>query len=183
MLTQEHQKEGLSRAYVQAVAAVAGINISVGNRSHDYGVDGAFHEVSFVNGKRVDSGFSLEFQLKSSSFLKDAGDSFKYALDADTHHCLVKRASKLRATPAILILLALPELLKDWLELSEENLILRHCCYWVAPTWTPTNNTSSVTIDIPKKQTLTPEVLQELMKKISKGEPLNNDCYQIYSSV
>lgn len=172
VITQEHTKEGLSRAYVQAIAAKAGLNISNGSRSHDYGIDGAFHEVSFVNGKRVDSGFSLEFQLKATCSLRADGDYLKYDLDADTHRCLANRASKPRATPVILIVLDLPKTSEEWLESSVENMILRHCSYWVFPRWAPTTNTSSVTIEIPNQQALTHTALQELMRKISNGESL-----------
>jgi hypothetical protein len=172
MITQEHTKEGLSRAYLQAVAAMAGMNISNGCRSHDYGIDGSFHEVCIVNGKRVDSGFSIEFQLKATSLLRVDSEHIKYDLDADTQRCLVNRAGKPRATPGILIVYDLPKPTEEWLESSVENMILRRCCYWVAPKWEPTTNISTVTIEIPKNQILTHAALQELMKKISNGEQL-----------
>lgn len=44
MLTEEHIKEGLSRAYVLAVAHRAGFNIS--KSEFDYGIDGTFKEHS-----------------------------------------------------------------------------------------------------------------------------------------
>ncbi len=183
MITEEHQKEGLSRAYIQAIAAGAMVNVSIGNHSHDYGIDGAFHAVSVVRGKRVNTGVSLEFQLKSTCCLRDEEKNFKYALDAQTHRCLADRALRPHTTQVILAVLALPKSREKWLELSTENLILRNCCYWVAPIWDITDNVSSVTIDIPKEQALTPESLQTLMRKISRGESLYNDCFKIYSSV
>jgi hypothetical protein len=36
MLTIQHTEEDLSRAYVQAIAAKAGVNLSMKDRSHDY---------------------------------------------------------------------------------------------------------------------------------------------------
>lgn len=172
MLTESHKKEGFSRAYVQAVAAAAGINISINGRGHDYGIDGSFHEVSIVQGKRVDSGITLDFQLKATCSPKGDQDIIKFVLDADTHRSFSKRGSNVRATPAILVVLFLPEVSQKWLELSEDNLILRHCCYWMAPSSVPTDNVSSVTVEIPRCQRLTPDALDSLIRKISDGENL-----------
>jgi hypothetical protein len=58
MLTEEHGKEDLSRAYVQAVGARAGIIVSLNRRGHDYGIDGSFHQVSILDGNRVESGYT-----------------------------------------------------------------------------------------------------------------------------
>lgn len=40
MITPQHMEEDLSRAYVQAVAARAGVLLSMNGAAHDYGVDG-----------------------------------------------------------------------------------------------------------------------------------------------
>lgn len=58
MLTDNHIREGLRRAYIQAVARRAGFNRSV--REFNYGLDGAFHKVSRVeepDGRYQESGF------------------------------------------------------------------------------------------------------------------------------
>ena len=77
MLTIQHIQEDLSRAYIQAVAAKAGVNLSLGTQAHDYGVDGTFHQVEAIprvdaEGKpymrRRNSGFNLEFQNEWQSF-------------------------------------------------------------------------------------------------------------------
>ena len=41
MLIDNHVREGLSRAYIQAIAHRAGYNGSL--REFDYGIDGTFH--------------------------------------------------------------------------------------------------------------------------------------------
>ncbi|MFI5344058.1 MAG: hypothetical protein ACHQUC_07550, partial [Chlamydiales bacterium] len=46
MLMDEHRKEDFSRAYILAVAAKAGVIVSINDRNHDYGIDGSFHQVS-----------------------------------------------------------------------------------------------------------------------------------------
>jgi len=65
VLTDPHIVESLSRAYIRAFAGKAGLNLSV--REYDYGVDGNFDEIAIRNNRRVESGFSLSFQLKAST--------------------------------------------------------------------------------------------------------------------
>ena len=61
-LTQQHIEEDLSRSYVQAVAAKAGVILSLGARNHDYKVDGTFHQVSYPQRSSVASGQCLELR-------------------------------------------------------------------------------------------------------------------------
>src|ERR1700689_3780301 len=99
MLTTQHIQEDLSRAYIQAAAARAGVNLSLGTQAHDYGVDGTFHQVTVR--KRVDndgmlrdllvnSGFNLEFQCKASKAWIDEPDAIAYDLEAKTYNDLVQ---------------------------------------------------------------------------------------------
>ena len=104
MISEEHTKENLSRSYVQAVAAKAGVNIEVGGRSHDYGFDGAFHQVSLIGGRWADSGISIDFQLKSSSCCRVTTTEVVYELDAKSYNKLAYRTNHPRANPGILIL-------------------------------------------------------------------------------
>ena len=67
MLTENHIKEGLSRAYILAVAHRAGFNCSL--REFDYGIDGTFHDIKIVNGRHVESGYRIDFQAKAVSGL------------------------------------------------------------------------------------------------------------------
>jgi hypothetical protein len=64
MITQAHIKECLSDAYIRSVAAILGLNISA--RIKDYGVDGSFLLVRILDGGRVESGFPLAYQAKST---------------------------------------------------------------------------------------------------------------------
>ena len=107
MLTEQHIEEGLSRACVQAIAAMAGLNLSI--REYDYGVDGTFHEVANVNGRRIESGFCLHFQLKASTQWQQDESVIIYDLEAKTYNDLVGMQATSGAIPCVLILLALPK--------------------------------------------------------------------------
>ena len=58
MITEEHIKEGLSRAYIMAVCLRAGFNFAL--REFDYGIDGTFIELAdMAGGGKVESGFKI----------------------------------------------------------------------------------------------------------------------------
>lgn len=172
MLTTQHVEEDLSRAYVQAIAAKARVNLALRERSHDYGIDGTFHQVSYRDGHRKESGFSLDFQLKASIRAAVNGQHVAYDLDAKTFNFLVERAARKNTCPAILILLVLPQDPVDWLALSEEQLVLKRCCYWTTIPRAVTSNASSKRIIIPRSRQLTPEKLTSLIGSVANGEPL-----------
>lgn len=168
MLTDQHIAEDLSRAYVQAVAAKAGVNLST--RVHDYGVDGTFHPIRIVNGRRAEAGFPLDFQLKASKNWTMNEEHAVYDLEVKTYNDLILRKSTSGAIPCILILLCLPENPQEWLEISEEQLLLRRCCYWHYLTGDLTENTETIRVRIPKAQRLTLESLLALLQRVKEGD-------------
>ncbi len=75
--------------------------------------------------------------------------------------------------PRLLIVLLLPADPAHWLETSEECMISRHCAYWVSLRgMAETDNTSSVTVFLPRSQRLSVEGLREPMERVAQGEPL-----------
>jgi hypothetical protein len=65
VLTRNQQQEGLSRAYLQAVAARAGMSVSV--PSPDTGIDLSVHDIITVGQQRIESGYRIDFQAKSTT--------------------------------------------------------------------------------------------------------------------
>lgn len=170
MLTDQHIEEGLSRAYVQAIASRAGIN--TGRQEYDYGVDGTFNRIQIIRRRRVASGFPIDFQLKASIKWRLEDIHVVFDLEAKTYNDLVRRSSDRRAAPLILILFCLPDRQEQWLETDEEQLILRRCCYWTRLTGTQTDRTQSIRIRIPRDQLLTSESLTELLRFVEQGAVL-----------
>jgi hypothetical protein len=168
VLTEPHILESLSRAYIRAVAGQAGLNLSL--REYDYGVDGNFDEITIRNKRRVESGFSLSFQLKASTQWERDDNTVTYDLEAKTYNDLVIRRNFRMAVPCILILLALPSNSSQWLIYSEEEMRIRGSCYWEYLSGKPTANRQSVRIRIPRHQRLTPESLLDLIEKVKTGE-------------
>jgi Domain of unknown function (DUF4365) len=168
VLTEQHIIESLSRAYVRALAGKAGLNLSV--REYDYGVDGNFDEITIREKRRVESGFSLSFQLKASTQWQRDDNTVIYDLEAKTYNDLVLRRNFRMAVPCILILFALPPDPSQWLIYNEEEMRLRGSCYWDYLSGAPIENRQSVRIKIPRQQCLTSESLLELIEKVKTGE-------------
>ena len=170
MLTEQHREEQLSRAYVQAVAAHAGIIFDPA--TIDYGVDGTLRRVIESNGRRLPDGFTLDIQLKATINWSIKGDYVIYDLKAKTFNDLVDRYNEPRATPLVLVVLCLPENENDWLYVSHEQLILRRCCYWCRVGSERTANTETHRIEIPLRNILDCTTVLTLLNKIAKGERL-----------
>lgn len=169
MITEAHQKESLGLAYIQAVAGKVGLNLTV-KRIHDYGVDGTFHQVQKINKEYQESGFSLDFQLKSSVNWKNNVDTISFDLDARAYNMIIRRVSADHTMPLILILFCMPQSTEKWLSLTENELTLRQCCYWHQFYGNETDNSSTIRIEIPIAQKLSPDCLRSLFQKIEQGE-------------
>ena len=168
MITTQHIQEGLSRAYVQAVASYAGVN--VGNSQLDYGIDGTFRKIQKIGGRYFDIGVALDFQLKASIQWQFDGDYVVYDLEAKTYNDLVNRGKKKRAVPLILIVLCLPKNQEEWIEINEEGLLLKKCCYWLIVKGEKTENSSSKRVKIFREQMFTSAALTKLLGSIIKGD-------------
>jgi hypothetical protein len=163
-ITENHAMELLSRAYVQAVAGHARLNLEWRGREFDYGVDGTFRPLTTTRDKLVESGFSLDFQLKSTTNWRADTSHVTYSLDAAAYNKIVDRKNP-RTAPLLLILLCLPRSPLEWLENNEEQLLLRKCCYWHRLTGDLTDNKSNVTVRIPRTQILNSVALLDLLEK------------------
>lgn len=169
MITEQHMAEDLSEAYVRAVAARARITLSA-MRNHDYGVDGTFNRIQTINGRRAETGFKLDFQLKASKNWTEQDGKVIYDLPVKNYNDLVDRATKRNATPFILVLLCLPDAVENWIEITAEHLLLRKFCFWHRLSGPRTDNAVTKRIEIPSAQRLTAEAVSSLLEQVEKGE-------------
>ena len=173
MITTEHTQEQLSRAYVIAIAALAGVNLSIREREQDYGVDGTFLPVTTVKNIKgrneiAETGYAVDFQLKSSVNCTQTGTDIKYDCKAKDYNKLVNRNGLLGTNSCLLLVLCLPASQKDWLTLTGTGLTVGGVCYWFYLTGTPTTKQKRITI--PRTQRFTPETLQGIITRVQKGE-------------
>jgi len=160
VITKQHTQECLSRAFVLAVSGAAGVNVEMG-KEFDYGFDGQFKPVMIRGPRRVESGFHLDYQLKSTTNWWHEGDDVVYDLEAKTYNDLVDRDPD--ATGAVLILLCLPDDEAQWVSFTEDALALRRCCYWTRLQGEPTDNVAKKRVFIPRQNLLTVASLRQVL--------------------
>lgn len=163
------QKEEFSYAYIHAITSVAGYSISLSSRPMDAaGLDitieapGEVGEVLFPK---------LQSQVKCTGTIDPLSDKdLSYPLPVKTYNLL---SSPKLYIPAILIVVIVPDVLSDWMQVDQSQMILRRCAYWVSLKGKePSNNSTKVSVHLPRTNLLTPDSLCELMNKIAKGEDL-----------
>lgn len=157
------QKEQFSNTYLQAIATVAGYSLykpSVDDDSVDWGI-------AAKGGKGRIRAPRLELQLKSTSRDVRENNSLRYPLK-------IKNYNDLRmddfAIPRILVVVLIPETIEDWLTESETEICMKECGYWISLRGMPeTENTTAVTVTIPRTNQFTVVALQSIMEGISQG--------------
>ena len=158
----------LSYAYLHAVAAKAGMSCSIAGRHEDNrGVDallkayGPFTKGAYLTSVQIDVQLKATFQDHA-----ETPSHRSYPLDGINRYNQLRNART--AVPLILVVLFLPRESADWLSCTPESLALKRCAYWVSlRNASDSNNSSSVTVSLPKANLLTPENLWALADRLS----------------
>lgn len=166
MLPTQTIEELISMSYVSAVIASSGF--SPNTVAKDYGVDMEVRRIGIFKEKRIDLGVLLEFQLKASINWEIDDSHIVYDLDADAYNRLIYRRDN-SSTPCALIVCCLPKNESNWLNISEDELTIRKCCYYYFIDGEKTENLRSKRIRIPREQLLTPQSIHALKKIIFDG--------------
>jgi hypothetical protein len=159
VITTAHRMESLSRAYLQAVAAQAGLSYSVAN--HDYGIDVTLREVEQVGPQYADTGRSIDVQLKSTTGAILTDTEVRYDLEVRTYDYL---RDERPAAHRLLVLFVMPDEEVDWVSQTEDAFCLRRCIYWVRLRGRSAVETTATTrISIPRQNVLTAAALIDLL--------------------
>ena len=159
LLASTDREEALSRAYVQAVAADAGYVVA----SLDFDRDGIDYVIKAGGRMRP----SLGIQLKATTQLGEPHEGhYRYALKRRNYDLLREPTQ----TPRVLVVLTLPQDEAEWLTVTDEELVLRRCAYWVSLSNLPeTDNRTSVTVSLPAHQRFDVAALRDLMEQSRRG--------------
>jgi hypothetical protein len=158
------RKDLFSRAYVRAVASVAGYMANAPELDRD-SVD---LQLTGVGGGGTVRAPYLDLQLKCTADDALASGAFAYPLKIKNYDDL--RAADL-ATPRILVVVVVPTDIAEWLVTSESELAMRHCGYWHSLGGEPAStNTSTVTVAMDRTQPFDVAGLEGLMATIAAGE-------------
>jgi hypothetical protein len=161
-MTENDQKEEVSRAYVQAVAATAGFAVyepSIDDDSIDMGISSG-GSAGMQRRPRV------ELQLKCTAAETPAEPKISFPLKLKNYDDLRIESS----VPRILVVMLVPEMVSDWLSHSETELAVRRCAYWVSLLGMPeSQNTSTVTVALPRGNLFSVDGLRGIMSRINNG--------------
>ena len=156
-MTPNLQMEQLSLAYIRAVAASAGYQVTRPELDVD-SVDGV---LASSTGHRP----KIEFQAKATSRNLLRQDGIHFPLP-------VKNYKELRIdaiNPRILIVLIMPQEPQEWINQTNDALCLRHCAYWKSLKEEPeTDNDQSITVYVPLDNVFDSTQLTGMMQRIER---------------
>jgi hypothetical protein len=101
IMTRGHRQEALCRAYVQAIAALAGVGTSV--PPPDYGIDLSLRNIEKRGQRYLDTRVQLDLQLRSATRANVKDAHVGYDLDVQTYE-LLREPSQVRCLLVVLVL-------------------------------------------------------------------------------
>jgi hypothetical protein len=157
-----HQQEQFSRAYVRAVATIAGVCLYEPEVDHD-SIDLGF---AARGGGGTLRSPRLEAQLKCTLSDVRRDEQVRYPLKLKNYDDLRLRCH----VPRILIVVVVPRDVGDWFAQDEEAMVLRRCGYWRSLLGEPAvENEAKITVALPRRNVFSPAALQGMMARVSEG--------------
>lgn len=159
LLTVPDEKEALSRAYVQAIAARAGFATA----TYDFDRDGVDMRIQAGGASRP----AIELQLKATATLGNPHQGFfRYRLKRRNYDLLTIDV----ITPRALVVLDLPAERDQWVTVGVEELVLRRCAYWLDLSGeNELSEQASTTVRIPERNLFDVEGLHHLMEQARRS--------------
>ena len=152
-------EEALSVIYASAVASSAGYVVAYRHFDRD-SIDLTIEAGNKFRPK-------LDLQLKASIGVDDSADEMIY-------FCKKKNYDDLRVptqVPRILVVLRLPKDATRWLDIGKDELVLRHCAYWLSLHGYPeSENATGKTVYIPTANRFDAAGLKALMEQSRSGK-------------
>jgi len=168
MMTRGHRQEALCRAYVQAVAARAGLLWS--KIEPDYGIDLTLRTVTVRDDRRRTGGAQIDLQLKSTTRAAVTETAVAYDLDVSAYDDLRDEGCP---CPRILVVLVMPVDESLWFTQTPGELILRHAAYWISLKGRPpTTATRTIRITIPLANLFSVEAVTDLLQRVQERRDL-----------
>jgi hypothetical protein len=151
------QKEQFSIAYVRAVAAVAGVSVAHTEVDDD--------SVDVMLTRSGGYAPRLDLQLKCTADHPDAASQVSFPLKLKNYEDLSRDV----LVPRLLVVLFVPTLPADWMNVTPEQTLLRYHARWLSLAGMPqTDNDTNVTVHLPPHHVFTPTVVTQRLDAIEQ---------------
>ncbi len=158
LLSDADRQEALSVVYLSALAASAGFVTG----KHDFDRDGTDLQVRAGGGNFP----TIDFQLKATFNLPGDNNNWKFPLKKRNYDLLIADTQ----CPRYLVVLKMPRDSANWVTITDSELVLKECLFWVSlKGLSPSDNTTSVTIEIPKANLLNETALKKMIDAARSG--------------
>ncbi|MEJ1242184.1 DUF4365 domain-containing protein [Chryseolinea sp. T2] len=173
-LTLNDIQSELSYAYLHAVASHARAGCQMAPRTLDAnGIDATVTSWGPFSSGGILKEVDVKIQLKATSVEPaQTLTHFSFFVSGKKQYDDLRQNSI--AVHRLLVVLFLPPSHPDWLNISENELLLKKCAYWVSLRGAPAStNESGQTVYVPKVQVFNSVNVMDLFSKISAGETLD----------
>lgn len=161
--------EEISKSYLEVIANRSGYFNSI---HRDYGTDLTIRKAKLcpVRRRYLTTGKAIDIQVKAvtETYVRHYNDTtknyIKYDLEQKNYNDLVDRANENGSViPLLLAIFILPSDKLQWVDLKQEELVLRKCAFWYKIPFNSVHstNSTSVTIEIPKTNKISMEFYDE----------------------
>jgi len=157
------RREQFANAFLLTVAAVAGFSAAKPDVDND--------SVDWTIASRLPRRPKIDIQMKTWDAEDARGNAIiHYGLKRKNYDDLILTDL---FTPRLLVLVLVPPDIRNWLELTPDQLVLRHCAYWVSLAGHPaTDNETKIQVSVPRSNLLNVISLEGLMQRANDQEPL-----------
>lgn len=159
-------KEELSITYLHAICTKEGIDFELPRHDEDSTDAIIKRKVTLTNGSEYESLIRVQLKATSSrSQYSEDETTIRYKLKIKNYNDLCRNST----TPIILALLILPENQEEWIQWTEETLLLKGRMYWASFRGeAASNNVSSINVTIDKNQVVNPDALLALLQRTAE---------------
>jgi Domain of unknown function (DUF4365) len=160
------RKEQFSKAYIHAVATIAGYSVSRPD------VDDDSIDLALAAKGEGDTARRPRIELQAKCTHSNNGDEENFVYDLK-----IKNYDDLRIetiVPRILVVVVVPDLdFNLWMRYTEDEMCLRHRGYWCSILGYPdTPNDTTVRVSMPRTNLFSPDNLRAMMERANREEPL-----------
>lgn len=161
-------EEDLSISYLRAVAAQAQVTFELRHRDENSIDVHLSKQTTTEGGNEFYAMFNVQLKATFSGYT-ETNTTIHYPLNVKNYNDLRRPASN----SIILCLLILPNDCNGWISQTPEELCLKKCMYWLSlKDYPETQNTTSVTVEIPKINVVTVEALLNMIHDVANGGEL-----------